>query len=143
MTATSRRRRSAGLVLVLAALACLLPGTSHAQAGRQVVGAFFLSYVPDVHGIRQGDTLTFVNIDPFGVRGHSFTHATGPGVTPRFDSDIARPGEAVEVRGVDQLVPGEYGVRCRVHPNMTGGLIVGRTDGPNPVERLLKQLGPR
>jgi plastocyanin len=142
MTATSRRRKSVRLVLALAALALLLPGSSPARAaaGKQVVAAFLFSYVPDVHGVRQGDTLTFVNTDPFGVRGHSFTHATGPGVTPRFDSDIAMPGQAVEVRGVEALVPGEYGVRCKVHTNMTGGLIVGRTDGGNIVERLLKQL---
>jgi plastocyanin len=141
MTASSQRRRSIRVVLVAAvALAFLLPAPSQAQAGKQVVAAFLLSYVPDVHGVRQGDTLTFVNSDPFGVNGHSFTHATGPGVTPRFDSDIAMIGQAVEVRGVENLVPGEYGVVCKVHPIMRGGLIVGRTDGGNPVERLIDQL---
>lgn len=138
MTAT--RKRSARLVLALAALAFLLPGPAPARAGNQVVASFLLSYVPDVHGIKEGDTLTFVNSDPFGVRGHTFTHATGTGVNPRFDSDIAMPGQAVEVRGVEKLVPGEYGVVCRVHPIMRGGLVVGRTDGGNPVERLVEQL---
>lgn len=137
------RKLSARLVLALAALALVLPGPAPARAGNQVVASFLFSYVPNVNGIREGDTLTFVNSDPFGVRGHSFTHATGPGVTPRFDSDIAMPGQAVEVRGVEKLVPGEYPVQCKVHPIMKGGLVVGRTDGGNPVERLLEQIAPR
>jgi plastocyanin len=139
MTAASRHFRPIGLTLVLATLAFLLPGSNQARATEHVVASFLLSYVPDVLGIRQGDSITFVNSDPFGVNGHSFTQATG-GATPRFDSDVAMIGQAVKVRGVESLPPGEYAVVCKVHPIMKGGLVVGKTDGANPVERLLEQL---
>jgi plastocyanin len=130
MTATSGKRL-VGLALALTTLSILLPGPTPAwAAGRSVVGAFLLSYVPDVTGVTEGSTITFVNSDPFGVRGHTYTQATLPGVAPRFDSDIAMPGQAVEVRGVEKLPPGEYPVACRIHPNMQGGLIVGRAKSP-------------
>jgi plastocyanin len=139
MTATSRHFRSIGLAVVLAALAFLLPGPRQARAAEHVIGSFLLTYVPDVHGIRQGDSITFVNSDPFGVNGHSFTQATG-GATPRFDSGVAMIGQAVKVRGVESLPPGEYAVVCKVHPIMKGGLVVGKADSASPVERLLEQL---
>ena len=137
MTGTSGMR-SIGLGLALTTLSILLPGPTPAWAvDRSVVGAFLLSYVPNVIGIPQGSTITFVNSDPFGVRGHTYTQNTPPGVAPRFDSDVAMPGQVVEVRGVEKLPPGEYPVACRIHPDMQGGLIVGRPDG-NPIERLLR-----
>jgi plastocyanin len=141
MPAVSRRKRSVRLVIALVALGILLPGPTPARASQWVVASFFFSYVPNGLGMKEGDTVTFVNSDPFGVRGHSFTHQTGPGVTPLFDSDIAMPGQAVEVRGVEKLSRGEYPVVCRVHPIMKGGFVVGRPSGDNAVQRLLGPNG--
>jgi plastocyanin len=122
-------------LLVGAAATALLPGGPASAAQEQKVGAFFIDYVPHAVSINQGDTLTFVNTDPFSGEGHSFTQGTYGGVAPRFDSGVVPLGQDREVAGVSSLPQGEYIIQCRVHPPMKGSLFV---DPParSPVDAL-------
>ena len=113
-------------VVALAAVAAmaLLPAGPVSAEQDQKVGAFFIDYVPHAVSINQGDTLTFVNTDPFSGVGHSLTQATYGGAAPRFDSGVVTLGQEKEVAGVSSLPQGEYLIQCRIHPPMKGSLFV-------------------
>jgi plastocyanin len=100
-----------------------------------MVGAFFIDYLPHAVQIRQGDSLTLVNTDPFAGEGHTVTQATSGGVAPKFDSEVTPFGQSSEVRGVSELPVGEYVIHCRVHPSMRGSLFVD-PPAPPPTERI-------
>jgi len=127
MVSMSARTRIALHVAAAVALV-LLPGMTlpaGADSQHHTVGAFFIDYLPpDSVSINQGDTLTFVNTDPFAGEGHTFTMGTN-GVPAMFDTDVLPFGESGEVRGVSELQPGQYLVKCRIHPIMRAALFVG------------------
>jgi plastocyanin len=130
-----RRRAAAGLAVALATATVLVPAPSASAAEQQIVGAFFIDYVPHGVQIRQGDSLTLVNTDPFAGPGHTVTQATYGDVAPKFDSDVTPFGHSSEVRGISQLPVGEYLIRCRIHPSMRGSLFVD-PPAPPPTERI-------
>jgi plastocyanin len=129
------RITAARLAVALTTAAVLVPAPPASAAEQQVVGAFFIDYVPDGVQIRQGDSLTFVNTDPFAGEGHTVTQATYGDVAPKFDSDVTPFGRSSEVRGISELPVGEYLIRCRIHPSMKGSLFVD-PPAPPPTERI-------
>lgn len=67
--------------------------------------------------IAAGDTVRFTNEDEFLHQ----IYASSPGLT--FDSDEQAPGEVVDVKFP---YPGEYDVRCGIHPRMLLRVSVGK-----------------
>jgi plastocyanin len=130
-----RRAAAAGLAVALAATTVLVPAPPASAAEQQAIGAFFIDYVPDAVQIRQGDSLTLVNTDPFAGAGHTVTQATYGDVGPKFDSDVTPFGQSSEVRGIPELPVGEYLIRCRIHPVMKASLFVD-PPAPPPTERI-------
>ena len=123
------------LALTFGLAALLVPASPVSAAEQQMVGAFFIDYLPDSVQIRQGDTLMLVNTDPFAGQGHTVTQATSGDIAPKFDSDVTPFGQVSEVRGISELPVGEYVIRCRIHPIMRGGLFVD-PPAPPPTERI-------
>ncbi len=107
----------------IAALA-LLPAAPVSAKQEQKVAAFFIDYVPHAISINEGDTIVFVNSDPFGGLGHSLTQGTYGGAAPKFDSGVVTLGQEKEVAGISSLPQGEYVIQCSVHPPMKGSLFV-------------------
>lgn len=119
-----RRTTFARLALALTTAAVLVPAPPASAAEQQMVGAFFIDYLPHAVQIRQGDSLTLVNTDPVAGEGHTFTQATYGNVAPKFDSDVTPFGQSSEVRGIPELPVGEYVIHCRIHASMKGSLFV-------------------
>jgi plastocyanin len=130
-----RRTTFARLALALTTAAVLVPAPPASAAEQQTVGAFFIDYVPHAVQIRQGDSVTLVDTDPFAGEGHTFTQATYGDVVPKFDSDVTPFGQSSEVRGISDLAVGEYVIHCRIHPSMKGSLFVD-PPAPPPTERI-------
>jgi len=93
--------------------------------------AWFTHFIPDKIVVARGTTPHFFNPDlyggPFGGRRHTITevrntHFDGPG-PPRFDVSVDF-GHVAPITGVEKLRAGTYDFVCRVHPFMTGKLIV-------------------
>lgn len=118
------RRIAVRLALALATLVALMPAPPAAAARQHAIAAFFIGYVPDSLTINKGDSLVFINTDPFAGVGHTVTHFTS-GTAPKFDSDVTVFGQSAEVRGISELEQGDYPITCRVHPIMKGQLLVG------------------
>ncbi len=121
-------RPGAGLVAA-AVLTTLAPlgGAPHPAraAAPQVVTVYADHYVPATVTVERGGTLQFLDLDPWGngeAPGHSLTERRLPG--PRFDSGVVGLGRAAEVGGVAALTPGSYGFTCRIHPFMSGTLVI-------------------
>ena len=68
------------------------------------------SYTPAALSVRKGDTIVWVNKDPFP---HT---VTAPGA---FDSHSIAANRSWRYAA---RVPGEYGYTCTLHPNMKGNL---------------------
>ena len=113
------------MLAAIAALASSLPVVS-AGAGpagnMQVVVAPWTYSASPMH-VPQGESLTFTNLDPLSGEGHSFTHAVEPGAE-RFQSPITPPGTTSPVAGVEKLERGTYPYTCRIHPFMSGTLVI-------------------
>ncbi len=127
-----------GPALTVAA-AVLFPASPAPAAEQHRLAAFFIDYVPDSVQIRQGDTLTLVNTDPFAGEGHTVTQAVYGDVAPKFDSDVTPFGQSSDVRGIPELPVGEYVIRCRVHPLMRAALFVD-PPAPPPNERIPPEM---
>lgn len=119
------RRIAVRLALALATLVALVPAPPAAAARQHAIAAFFIGYVPDSLTINKGDSLVFINTDPFAGVGHTVTHSPASGTAPKFDSDVTVFGQSTEVRGISELEQGDYLITCRVHPIMRGFLFVG------------------
>ncbi len=116
--------------LGLTAVSFLVVLTPANAAREHTMGAFFIDYAPDPLTINEGDTITFVNTDPFAGVGHSFTQGTPEGVAPKFDTGVIAPGASAEVKGISDLRQGEYLIQCTVHAPMRGHLFVGAPARP-------------
>ena len=98
--------------IVFALLACAVSATVYAKATAHTVEIDGLKYSPAMLSVKRGDTVTWVNKDPFP---HTVT-AHGA-----FDSgDIPAGGRWTLVA----RKPGTYGYICTYHPNMKGVLKV-------------------
>ncbi len=124
-------RRTSFVTLALAAIAAgaLAPAVP-AGADEHQLAAFFIEYTPRAVDTNQGDTLMFANTDPFSGQGHTVTHNVAEGQPVLFDTDIVPFGSSVTVPNVENLPPGDYLIRCRVHPIMRGFLSVGGPPRP-------------
>jgi len=74
-----------------------------------------MTFEPPTVSVRPGQSVTFVNDDPFGHNVYSLT----PG--GEFDIGLQAPGES-------SIVPfaraGTFDVRCRIHPKMRAQVVV-------------------
>lgn len=106
-----------------------LPDNQVADGG--FLTAWFTHYLPDKIVVAHGTTPHFFNPDvyggPFGGKRHTITEVRNrafddPG-PPRFDVSVDF-GHVEAITGVEKLKAGTYDFTCRVHPFMTGKLIV-------------------
>jgi len=99
-------RRAGAIVALASAAGAFAAGTKHTVAIDGV------KYVPETITVKRGDSVTWVNHDPFP---HTVTAAGA------FDSkDIAADGKWTYVA----RKPGRYDYICTLHPNMKGTLVV-------------------
>jgi plastocyanin len=124
-----RRTRFVTLALAVIAAGALVPAVP-AGADEHQLAAFFIEYTPRAVDTNQGDTLMFANTDPFSGQGHTVTHNAAEGQPVLFDTDIVPFGSTVTVKNVENLPPGDYLIRCRVHSIMRGYLSVGGPPRP-------------
>src|SRR5205807_2944454 len=96
-------RLGRSIVAVLAALGCL--GTAEAGAADQHAYAVAMNYATATITMRQGDKLTFTNLD--NIAKHDLVDHDG-----QFGSDLLGAGESGPVRGVEKLQPGTYQFHC-------------------------------
>lgn len=102
-----------------AALAALLLGalTIVEVQGQQqaVVKQSGMAFEPPVVNVRPGQSVTFVNDDPFGHNVYSLSPSG------EFDIGLQAPGES-------SIVPfarsGTFEARCRIHPKMRAQVVV-------------------
>lgn len=100
-----------------AALALLLAAwgwTSYAQQPATIVQSAMV-FQPTTVNIRPGQSVTFVNNDPFGHNVYSLT----PG--GEFDIGLQPPGTQ---SAVPFARSGTFDVRCRIHPKMRAQIVV-------------------
>ena len=97
------RKQLGGILaaLVLIGSATAAQTLTIAQKNRQ--------FAKDKVSIVAGDTLRFTNEDEFLHQ----IYASSPGM--KFDSDEQAPGDIVDVKFPN---PGEFDVRCGIHPRM-------------------------
>jgi plastocyanin len=132
-----RRTRFVSFALAVIAVGALVPA-SPASADEHQLAAFFIEYMPRSVDINEGDTLVFVNTDPFSGDGHTVTHNAAPGEAPKFDTEVVPFGSAVDVPGIAELRAGDYLITCRVHPIMRGFLLVGGP--PRPITETISDF---
>jgi plastocyanin len=85
-----------------------------------------LHFVPTTVSVEQGDSVQFLNSDPYGNiegPGHTVTERRSNG-RPRFDTGVVPVGVLADVRGVSVLPAGRYAFYCRIHPFMTGTVVI-------------------
>ena len=114
--------------IFVAALAVVVPGAlfpvpAKAQERALVVAVVSWTYSPTPVHVVRGQGLTFANLDGLSGEGHSLTEVAARG-TGRFTSPIIPIGSSAPVAGVERLLAGSYRFTCRVHPMMTGTLVV-------------------
>jgi plastocyanin len=76
-----------------------------------------IEFAPAEYRGKVGDTITFVNADPFGHNAYSAT----PGGT--FDIGLQNSGERKPIRFTSA---GTFEVRCRIHPKMKMQIVITR-----------------
>jgi plastocyanin len=113
-------------VLVLAAIVTVLcavgpVGARPARATSATVDIRDLAFAPIAVQVAVGDTVTWTNSEE--IMPHDVTSGTpdGPDVGQRFGSDILLPGQAFAVTFSEA---GEFTYLCKLHPTMTGVVIV-------------------
>lgn len=103
-----------GVVLFAAAgaLQGAAPGALAAPPAKATVTIDGSKYAPETITVKKGDTVTWVNKDPFP---HTVTSAG------KFDSKSIAPNAKWSWRA---KTPGEYSYICTLHPNMKGVVVV-------------------
>jgi plastocyanin len=132
-------RRTSFVTLALAVIAAgaLVPA-GPASADEHQMAAFFIEYTPRSVDTNAGDTLMFANTDPFSGLGHTVTHNVAEGQPVLFDTEVVPFGSSVKVPNIENLPPGDYLIRCRVHSIMRGYLSVG--GAPRPITDAIKDF---
>jgi len=115
-SAVSRALRGYALPVLLAAgLAGALLALDAQSQQQAIVKQSAMTFEPPTVSVRPGQSVTFVNDDPFGHNVYSLT----PG--GEFDIGLQAPGES-------SIVPfaraGTFDVRCRIHPKMRAQVVV-------------------
>ena len=107
-------RLSLGVVLFAAAgaLQGAAPGALAAGPAKHAVAIDGSKFEPAAITVKKGETVTWVNKDPFP---HTVTSAG------KFDSKSIAPGAKWTYRATK---PGEFAYICTLHPNMKGTLKV-------------------
>jgi plastocyanin len=106
------------LLSVAVALALVLPGigAGAARAPKPATHTITLdgtAFSPDDLTVKVGDTVVWINKDPFP---HTATSTTGA-----FDSKVLQPGESFKYKTVKK---GDFPYICELHPTMKGMLRV-------------------
>ncbi len=119
-----RRNSSATLILAVILMGLTLGGLTSAQpshAASMVVDIKDLAYSPSSIQVAQGDTVTWTNSEE--IMPHDVTSgAPGrPDLGLLFGSEILLPGQSFAATFSE---PGEFVYLCRLHPTMTGVVIV-------------------
>jgi plastocyanin len=119
-----RRNAPATLIAVATLLGLTLAGLASTQpshASSVVVDIKDLAYSPQTIQVTQGDTVTWTNseeIMPHDVTSGSLGQAD---VGQRFASEMLMPGQSFSVTFSEA---GELVYLCKLHPTMTGVVIV-------------------
>jgi plastocyanin len=110
-----RLPNSRRLYVITALVALLFGSMGHAPAGSKPVTHTVtidgMQFQPDALAVRPGDTVVWVNTDPFP---HTVTSKAGG-----FDSQQIEPGASWKYRAVRT---GEFDYVCSLHPTMMGRL---------------------
>ena len=117
-----RRARIAAVVAaLLAAVTAGHMAGSGAAAGMVAVDIKDLAYSPATIQVIQGDTVTWTNSEE--IMPHDVTSGVAgqPDVGQVFASEIMMPGQTFAVTFAE---PGEFVYLCKLHPAMTGVVIV-------------------
>jgi plastocyanin len=117
-------KRSALLVLaaIVTGLCAIGPvGARPARATGATVDIRDLAFAPATVQVAPGDTVTWTNSEE--IMPHDVTSGApgGPDVGERFGSEILLPGQAFAVTFSEA---GEFVYLCKLHPAMTGVVIV-------------------
>jgi len=114
MTSTARIRPVGALAAIVALLLC---STGHVAAtpkpATHTVTIEGMQFQPDVLAVRAGDSIAWINKDPFP---HTVTSKSG-----RFDSQQIPPGQSWKYRVTTK---GEFPYVCSLHPTMKAALRV-------------------
>ena len=113
-TLSRQSRWAAGLALACAA-ALLAPGQVARAAGKPTTHTIIMqavSYAPTALTVKRGDTVVWVNKDPFPHTATSAGH---------FDSKSIAPGASWKYKANKV---GVFPFTCTFHPNMNGTLTV-------------------
>jgi plastocyanin len=98
-----------------------LTGARPSHAASVVVDIKDLAYSPASVQVSQGDTVTWTNSEE--IMPHDVTSGTygQPDVGQAFGSEIMLPGQSFQATFSE---PGEFVYVCKLHPTMTGVVIV-------------------
>ena len=119
-----RRNGTATLIAAVMSMGVTLVGLTSAQpshAASVVVDIKDLAYSPSSIQVMQGDTVTWTNSEE--IMPHDVTSgAPGqPDLGLLFSSEILLPGQSFEATFPE---PGEFVYFCKLHPTMTGVVII-------------------
>jgi len=103
-----------GMASLAAAVLALTGAAAPAGAAVRIVTIGGMAFAPAPEGLRVGDAVMWVNLDRME---HTVTARNGA-----FEVDLKPGAEAVTVF----KQAGTIEFYCRLHPNMTGKLVVGR-----------------
>jgi plastocyanin len=119
-----RRNRTFTLIAAVMLTGLTLVGLTSAQpshAANIVVDIKDLAYSPSSIQVAPGDTVTWMNSEE--IMPHDVTSGTSgqPDVGHLFGSEILMPGQSFTATFPE---PGEFVYLCKLHPTMTGVVIV-------------------
>jgi len=109
----NRRHRPAAALVAVAAFLTVAPAHADGSGTRHTVIMEETRFEPEVLTVRPGDTVVWINRDPFP---HTATARSGS-----FDSGSIGPGKSWKYRPGK---PGVFPYFCAFHPTMTGTLRV-------------------
>lgn len=113
---TLRRDLAAGILIGAGLLAAfVLTERANAQAKAPTIVQSGIAFKPPLVRIKAGGQVVFRNNDPFG---HNVYSPAGT-----FDIGLQPPDQETAVTFSQ---PGDYEIRCRIHPKMRATIIVER-----------------
>jgi plastocyanin len=118
------RHRKRAAAIALAMLAAVVVGHQHvsgAAASMATVDIKDLAYSPITVQITQGDTVTWMNSEEIMPHDVTSGQPGQPDVGQLFASEIMMPGQTFAVTFAES---GEFVYLCKLHPAMTGVVIV-------------------
>jgi plastocyanin len=116
--------RGRTVTIALAILAAAMMGHLHvsrAAAGAAAVDIKDLAYSPSTIQVSQGDTVTWTNSEEIMPHDVASGLAGQADMGQLFASEILTPGQSFAVTFAE---PGEFVYLCKLHPAMTGVVLV-------------------